>query len=48
MTLKSNRLAIKWAHMEALEENYIMLKHGSYRDRIRKRISISIDIRKMK
>jgi len=27
MTLKSNRLTIKWAHMEALEENCIMLKH---------------------
>jgi len=27
MTLKSNRLTIKWAHMKALEENCIMFKN---------------------
>jgi hypothetical protein len=27
MTLRSNLLTIKWTHMEALEENYMMFKH---------------------
>jgi len=27
MKLKSNRLTIKWAYMEALDVNYIMFKH---------------------